>query len=287
MALCEVMRRYRKLVRAATGSAFAPLGATINRRVSTATVTKSIISCFGLPTVSAEAALEALKTNVWNDMGANFTIAFAEGLHLIGIAGSVCVSGIPVWMITGAINTSYIVPLTCRLFLIMACDLTFVLARSFKEVTFRASGQPSGRDVSAAARNYRIRGYSEHVHKEIKHLVPRRNALKSFKADDIEQGLEAIVARYKDKLMDDIDLPLNLEGLKFGSERDDDESTEADSVLFRDVKEAKESIAELEAMGPVAELDAGRPVAELPADSKISELAHSKSTLRKPHELEA
>jgi membrane-bound acyltransferase YfiQ involved in biofilm formation len=69
--------------------------------------------------------------------------------------------GIPVWAITGAINTSYIVPATCRLFLIMACDLTLVLARSFKEVTFRASGQPNEKDVSSAARNYRVRGYSQ------------------------------------------------------------------------------------------------------------------------------
>ena len=282
------MRRYKRLIRSATGSSFAPLGNSINRKASTTAVTKAVINCFGLPTVSAEKALEALKTNVWSTLGSNVALALADGFHLVGILGTVAAGGIPAWLVTGAINTSYVVPATCRVFLIMACDLTLVLARSFKEVTFRARTQPNEKDVSAAARNYRIRGYSQHVHREIKQLVPRRNVIASFKADQVRQGIEAIIARHKDKLMEDVDLPLNVDGMSIGSKDSDDRSisTEADSTLFSDLKQANDAVAELEANSPVAELDATRIVAELPAsEKKLSELEDSAGT-RKKYELE-
>ena len=199
--MTEVMRQYKKLIRSATGASFAPGGASITQKVTTTQVTKAIINCFGLPTVTANTAIEALKANVWKPLGSNVTLALAETLHLIGLTATVFVAGIPVYLITGAINSSYVVPTTCRLFLIMATDLMFVLARSFKEVTFRASGQPNERDVSAAARNYAVRGYSQHVHRDIKKLVPRRNTLASYKSNAVQEGLETIFERYKDRLM--------------------------------------------------------------------------------------
>jgi len=82
IALCEVMRRYKKLIRSSTGSSFAPMGATINRKVSTNQVTRAIVNCFGLPTVSADAALDALKKNVWTTAGTNVTLALAEGFNV-------------------------------------------------------------------------------------------------------------------------------------------------------------------------------------------------------------
>lgn len=191
--------------------------------------------------------------------------------------------GIPLWMATGAINTSFVVPATCRLFLIMACDLTFVLARSFKEVTFRSSGQPSEKDVTAAARNYKLRGYSQHVHSDIKRLVPRRNVVASFRADTIGQAIEAIFAKYKDKLMDNVDLPLRVGRMSIGSLDSllDDTSTEADSTLFSDLKEAREGTVELDASMPMAELDASTPLAEMSTERKVSELSATASVLRK------
>ena len=286
MALAEVLRRYKKLIRSSTGSSFAPFGATVNRRVSTNMVTKAIINCFGLPTVSAEVAVEALNTNVWSALGSNIVLALAETFHLIGCVGTGFAAGIPAWAVTGAINSTYVVPATCRLFLIMSCDLTFVLARSFKEVTFRASGQPNEKDVGSAARNYRIRGYAQHVHRDVKRLVPRRNMLASYKVDKIRQGLDDIFARYKDKLMEDVNLPLKVRDMKIetaDAKTDslyDETSTEADSTLFSDLKEASNTLAELDANPAMAELEANAP-AELSAEPKISELAHSPSTVTK------
>lgn len=174
-----------------------------NRKVSTNNVTKAIVNCFGLPTVSAAAAIDALKKNVWTTAGTNVTLALAEGFNLFGILAAAATGGMAggAILITGGINSVAVVPATCRLFLMMSADLTLVLARSFKEVTFRQGGQPTERDVAAAARNYRLRGYSQHVHTDIKKLVPRRNMAASYKADIIGKEMEALVnVRYKDKL---------------------------------------------------------------------------------------
>ena len=305
------MRRYKKLIRSATGTAYALAGPSINRKVATNAVTKAIINCFGLPTVSSDMAVAALKASVWNTTETNVILALASGLQLIGITGTVFAAGIPAWLVTGSINASYVVPATCRLFLIMACDLTFVLARSFKEVTFRANGQPNERDVSAAARNYKLRGYSQHVHHHIKKLVPRRNLAASYKVETIRQSVDDLFMKYKDKLMEDVDLPLVVKGVRIGSDLDDDDmsmSSTGDSVLFEDLKQANEvyaHYADEKAKAPMAELDASTPVAELsadfektafelpateksmfelPAESKVSELEDNSSTGRR-HEL--
>ncbi|KAK5118354.1 hypothetical protein LTR62_002867 [Meristemomyces frigidus] len=285
LAVCEMIRQYKRLLRDATGATFAPFGSTITRKVSTSRIIKSIINCFGLPTVSADVAVEALRANVWNQTGDNLALAMAEAIQCVGLIGTVFAVGIPAWAITGTFNTSYVVPATCRIFLIMSCDLMLVLARSFKEVTFRSSGQPNEKDVSAAARNYRVRGYSQHVHREIKRLVPRRNMVASFKPEAIRTGIETILGSYKDRLMEDVDLPLKPPHFRFTSSTtlssdasQDDitdlESSEADSLLFSDLREAQAALAELEARQPVAELDDGRRnVTELPAgDTRPAEL---------------
>ncbi|KAF2765736.1 hypothetical protein EJ03DRAFT_354618 [Teratosphaeria nubilosa] len=283
LALCEITKRYKRLVRDATGASYAPMGATITRKVSTNKITKSIINCFGLPTVSAETAIEALTANVWKTFGANVTLALAEAFHLIvGLGASGATSGMPTWLITGSINATYVVPATCRLFLVMAADLTLVLARSFKEVAFRQGGMPTARDVSAAARNYRFRGYSQHVHEEVKLLVPKKNVMKSFRADQVRQGLEAIVVKYKDKLMEDVDLPLKIEGRPSIGELSADDDT-SKGVVAELLGDLKNGMKELEAGPALKELEGSQTtVAELPGDvGARAELAHSASTVKK------
>ena len=153
----------------------------------------------------------------------------------------------------------------------------------------KVGGQPSERDVSSAARNYAIRGYAQHVHRDIKKLVPRRNVIASFKADAVNEGLDNLIAKYKDRLMDNVDLPLKVKGMSIESGILDDTSTEAstepDSFLFADAKEAREILVELEAKEPpVAELEGGPPLAELPAESKAIEL-EAIGSQSKRHEL--
>lgn len=275
MAQAEIMRRYRKLVRRIGATNFAPLGATITRKVSVTQVTKSVMNCFGLPTVTTDVAMEALKANSWSTFGSNIQLLLSEGFQLFGLSLTGITFGSPLWLITGSLNAAHIIPTTCRLFLIMACDLTLVLARSFKEATFRARGQPNEKDVGAAARNYTVRGYSQHVHRDIKKLIPRKNPKASFKADAVQRGVEDLFIQYKDKLMEDVDLPFNAQETAIENRWWDDTSTEADSIFLSDVKEANAAMAELEAKGqpPIAELDGTKPMAELPGDSCVSELA--------------
>ena len=85
---------------------------------------------------------------------------------------------------------------------------------------------------------------------------------------------------------DNVDLPLKTQVLTLNPEPDDDVSTEADSTLYTDLKDAEKALIELEgSTTPVAELDTSRPVAELPAHSKVHELEDVDST-RTRHELE-
>ena len=93
LALCEVMKRYKRVVRGASGWAFSVAGSTINQKMSIAMMTKSIINCFGLPSVSADVALQSLKTNVWSFLGTNLTLALTESLSIIGLLGSVAAGG--------------------------------------------------------------------------------------------------------------------------------------------------------------------------------------------------
>ncbi|KAK5168339.1 uncharacterized protein LTR77_006908 [Saxophila tyrrhenica] len=288
LALSDLMRRYKKLLRSTTGTAFVSGGSTINKNVAVRNLTTAIINCFGLPSVSATAAVDALKANVWNNLGSNVALALADTFQVIGVTGTVFAAGIPAWAVTGAINTTYVVPIICRLFLITGCDLILVLARSFKEVTFRASGQPNEKDVNSAARIYKLRGYSQHVHHRVKRLVPRRNMAASYKIDKITHGLEDMFTEYKDKLMEDVDLPMEIKGIKIGHDPDDDDtSTLAESSLSSEVQDLKDAVAgyescdakvapppakgtvELQGDTPAVELDAEREVAELVAERKV------------------
>lgn len=91
---------------------------------------------------------------------------------------------------------------------------------------------------------------------------------------------------YKDKLMEDVDLPISIKGLKIGTDPDDDDtSTVADSTLSDDIQELKDAAAahqnsdskqrpedttlELEGNTPLVELDASTPVAELGVETKV------------------
>lgn len=271
LAEAEIIKRYRKLIRS-TGANWAPMGAIITRKVSTAQVTQSVINCFGLPSVSARVAIEVLESNAWDTAGSNVELALSEILHLIGLSCTGLTFGTPFWVLTGSINFTYIVPTTCRLFLIMAYDLTLVLARSFKEQG--ANGQPSEKDVVAAARQYRVRGYSQHVQRDIKKLIPRTNFQASFRVDTVQRGVGDIFRQYKDKLMDDMDLPLEVDGVKIEARSGDDTSTEADSILFADAREATTALAELEANGEhvIHELNDATPLAELPVETTATKL---------------
>jgi hypothetical protein len=75
------------------------MASSANRMAAAVTVCKSIIACFGLPTVSADVALQIAKANVWDDMANNLCVAFAEGLAGLGILGSLITFGAPAFLL--------------------------------------------------------------------------------------------------------------------------------------------------------------------------------------------
>lgn len=269
MAQAEILKRYKRLVRQ-SASTLVPLGATVTRKVSNAQLTSSIMRCFGLPSVTAEAATEVLKATVWNTTGGDIQLALAEAFQLIGLSLTGLTLGSPIWLVTGGMNAAHVVPTTCRLFLIMACDMTWVLARSFRNVSLRANAQPDEGAIRAAAYDYTTRGYAQHVHGAIKTLIPRSDVLASYRIQQIQQTVETLLSELKDDLKDETNSTPNALGPRMSW---DDTSTEADSVLFKDAQEENAAIAELDAGDRplLLELDGTGAIFELPAGEQAIE----------------
>ena len=261
------MRRYRPLVKTATGVSFTPIGASTHRKTAAAKVCTAILNCFGLPSVSSQTAIANMKQNVWDHLGFDFFMAIAEGLNLFGVAGTGIAGGVPAVLVTGAISVPLVVPSTCRLFLTMSADLILVLILSFKQVALQ-SRQPQEKDFQNASRDYRLRGYSEHVHLDIKTLIPRRSLAASYKYDKIRDGLESIVDRYKNKLMEGEKLPSDAKSRRGNLDLHEDEDD------ARIIHQVSDKLVELEGSQPT-ELPTGKEAitTELPVHEKPVELA--------------
>jgi hypothetical protein len=205
LALGEVMRIYKRILGSTVSTAGVPSAITSNRMAAAIDVCRSIITCFGVQTVSAETAMEICKANVWDDMGNNFHLALAEAAAAVSLASTIISGGIPFFLIPMAANIPLVVPATVRLFLMLACDLTLILRRAFMEATIRCVGQPVKKDVEAAARAYRQ--HCKEVHQRIKKLVPRGKIHRSFQTNVIKLGITSIVEEFKTKVMEDVGFP--------------------------------------------------------------------------------
>lgn len=264
LALCEVMRRYRPLVKTATGVSFTPIGATTHRKTAAAKVCKAILNCFGLPSLSAETAIATMKQNVWDHLGFDVLMAVAEGLNVLGATGTGFAGGIPAFLVTGAISMPLVVPSTCRLFLTMSADLILVLILSFKLVALQ-NRQPQEKDFQQASRSFQLKGYSGHVHQDVKDLIPRTSLRASYKYDKVRIGLESIIDHYKERLMDGEQLSIETKGRRAMEEDEEDVGV---------IHQAKSQLAELDGATPPVELPAGKEAItiELPVHEKPAEL---------------
>lgn len=85
MALHEVMRRYRALIRTATATSLIAAAGSIHRHAASVRVCHAIVGSFGIPNVTASQALDALKTSVWDGIGFDPGVALAEMWNLFGM----------------------------------------------------------------------------------------------------------------------------------------------------------------------------------------------------------
>ncbi len=200
------MSVYRRILKAATASGGIPLGASSSRVGAVIQICRSILTCFGLPGVSAETVLQICKANLLDDLGNSVSVLLAEGVAALSMGATVLSGGMPFFLIPMAVNFAAVVPATTRLFLMLACDLILVLTRAFQEAASKCVGQPLKRDVEMAAVAYGQQCCSE-VHDRVRKLVPRLKVLKSFKTDVIAAGIAEIVQEYKKKVVQDVGAP--------------------------------------------------------------------------------
>jgi hypothetical protein len=195
LAVAETIRIYRHTVRSMVAAGFVPGGASTTRVTVAAVVCKTIVTCFGVPTVSWKTVQQIVNSVIWEDMDQNVSLLIAELIAGAGL-GTFLLTGAPVFLASGVINAPLIIPATTRLFLMLACDVILILVRAFKASTDKCIGQPLQRDIEKAAYDYcKI---SKAVHKRIKKVVPRHNMIKSFQANRIKLSLDEILAEYKE-----------------------------------------------------------------------------------------
>ena len=127
LAIIEAMSIYKNAVRSAAGLACIPMASSTNRITVAFVVCKAIVACFGIPSVSAKAIQAIIKCEIWDDMGHNINVLFAEAIAVAGVIGTLVVAGAPVFLAAGALNISFVVPATARLILMLACDVIPIL----------------------------------------------------------------------------------------------------------------------------------------------------------------
>lgn len=116
---------------------------------------RTILNCFGLPTVAPDAAYQLCRTQLWDDVGNGLAVVFAEAMSALGVAGTVAAVGAPIFLATWAVNLPVVLPATARLLLVMAADLMLVFVRAFRAAAGQGRAQPGPEDLDEAVRAYR------------------------------------------------------------------------------------------------------------------------------------
>ena len=216
LAIIETMSVYRRVLGTTSILGFVPTAALGDFTVSAISISKAIVHCFGLPTMSHYTIYEIVKTSIWDDLGHYVSITIAQAFIPLPLA----------------------VLATTRLMLLLASDIILILVRAFKETTYTFVGQPTEKDVENAARFYRP--MSAKVHREVLKLVPKRNVTKSYRHNDVRLGLEKIVHGFKNEVTSDIN-----SGRQAGSNSSDSDRTAVEEEMNDLVTDIKTAEAEM------------------------------------------
>lgn len=200
-AIIETMKVYREVLGTAAGLGLIPGAPSANRTAAATSICVAVVKCFGLPTIDSKTIWQIIKLNIYDDLGHNISIAFAEAIATFGLLSSIALHGMPVCLVSGLVNLRLVVPATTRLMLLLATDLILILTRAFKATTYTCIGHPEVKDLENAAKWYQP--MSVNVHKEVLKLVPKKNLVKSFRHHDVQLGLEKIVHAYAEQVKED------------------------------------------------------------------------------------
>lgn len=183
LAMAEVMRIYRQVLKSSSCVAAVPFANTTNRVAASVKPCQTIITCFGIPSVNAKTASTIIKTSIWDDLGNGVDVMFAEALSTIGALTSLFIP--PAILLPATLNVPLVVPAAARLLLRLSCDLILICIRAFREAVARGT-QPSVKDVQKAA--YEYRAYATNVHARVADLLPKRNVIKCFRKSSRTSG---------------------------------------------------------------------------------------------------
>ena len=248
-AISQVMKVYKSVLATATTLSFIPTAPSSNRTASAISICKTVVQCFGLPTVNYHAIYRIVSFNVWDDLPHHISTVLAEGVNVAGVLASIVTGGMPLFLASTAVNFPMIVPATTRLMLMLASDLILIMFRAFSVTTLKCLGQPQEKDVVDATLYYR--SLSSKVHKEILKLVPRTNVLKSFRYNEVQKGLEGTVDLFKHEITEDLSSHSTVQSQK-NSFSSDHTSIKVELDELRDItKDAKVRIEDINDRAPV------------------------------------
>lgn len=200
LAITETMRVYKRILSTTASLAGLPMASTTNRGAAGVAITKAVLQCFGLPTLTNTLVWKIIKDVVWSEIGDNAFLVVAELLAASGTFGTAAM-GIPFVLIGAAVNPALVVPGMTRLVLMLAADVILILTAAFHQTALTGIGQPLLKHVEAAAAKYRPT--AARVHKEVLGVIRKRDLIKAFQYAVVNAELERIVYHYKNEAMED------------------------------------------------------------------------------------
>ncbi|KAK6853685.1 hypothetical protein PG995_010497 [Apiospora arundinis] len=206
LAIGETMRIYRNVLKSSISVASVPLLTTTNRFSAAVELCRVILTCFGIPSVTPGVAFDICKKHIFDDIGSDFAVFFAECIASVSMVASIGSFGLPFFLIPMTMNVPLVVPAAERLILMLACDLILIFSRSFKEATAKCLAQPEIADLVQAASSYK--NVCKEVHSHIATKMPKRNVLKFFRVAEVEEMLRNTIQDFKMKVMKDSNVPI-------------------------------------------------------------------------------
>lgn len=201
LAMYEVTKRYKHIVRCAAGTALIPWGPTGTRQGSKDDICKKVISCFGVPGLDTTKALKIMQSYINDGAIEGLSMFWNEALAGAGVTSLLFGLPAPMVTVTYAAAAAIVTPLAAQLFLCTVCDLILILARSFQIASFHDRPQPVMADIEAAAEMFS--GYSERIHQSIQTLVLWSNLFWCFSYNKTQPGFERIVDDNWHKMRED------------------------------------------------------------------------------------
>lgn len=98
------MKIYKNTLTSTALTSFIPTAPSANKLTAAIVICNNLVSVFGIPTISGETVRLIINANIWDDVGQNVSIMLAEAISGTGVLGSYILGGLPVFLVSGAVN---------------------------------------------------------------------------------------------------------------------------------------------------------------------------------------